>query len=102
MDNALPVLGFVVLAMFAIAMLVFHFSRAKSILEQWAEDNGYEIISSEQRWFGGAFWWRKSKGQEVYYVTVRTPDGQIRRGWVRCGGWFLGVLSDQTSVEWDD
>ena len=36
------VLGFVVLAMFAIAMLVFHFP-AKPILEQWAEEMDMQL-----------------------------------------------------------
>lgn len=102
MDNALPAIGFLVFVAFAVAMLIFHFSRAKSILEQWAETNGYELLSSERRWFGGIFWWRKSKSQEVYYVTIRTPDGRIRKGWVRCGGWFLGILSNQADVQWDE
>jgi hypothetical protein len=102
MDTAFPIFGIVIFVAFGVAMLIFHFSRAKSILEQWAETNGFELLSSERRWFGGTFWWRKSKGQEVYYVTIRTPDGQIRKGWVRCGGWFLGILSDQADVEWDE
>jgi hypothetical protein len=102
MDSAFPVIAVVVAVVFVAAMLVFHFSRAKSILEQWAERNGYEILASEHRLMGGRFWWRKSEGQEVYYVTIRTPEGQIRRGSVRCGGWFLGILSDQADVEWDE
>ena len=103
MDNALPAVVIVIFVAFAIVMLIFHFSRARSILEHWAEENGYEIVSSQRRWFGGTFWWRRSRGQEVYYVTIRTPAGQIRKGWVRCGGWFGGVLfSNQADVEWDE
>jgi len=103
MDNALPAIGFLAFVALVIMLWVLHFSRAKSILEQWAEENGYEILSSERRWFGGTFWWRRSRGQEVYYVTIRTPAGQIRKGWVRCGGWFGGVLfSNQADVEWDE
>jgi len=102
MHNAFPAIGMIALVAFVVVMLKFHFSRARSILEQWAETNGYEILSSERRWFGGTFWWRKSRNQEVYYVTIRTPEGQIRRGWVRCGGWFWGVLSDRADVEWDE
>jgi hypothetical protein len=102
MEQFLPVLVILAVVAFAVVTLVFHFARAKSILERWAETNGYELLSSERRWFGGTFWWRKSKGQEVYYVTIRTSAGQIRKGWVRCGGWFLGTLSDQADVEWDE
>ena len=79
--------------------------RAHKVAENvhvWAEENGYEILSSEHRLTGGRFWWRKSKGQEVYYITIKTSEGQTRRGWVRCGGWFLGVFSNQADVEWDE
>jgi hypothetical protein len=100
MHDIAPILGIVIFVALVVAILVFHFSRAKSILEQWAETNRYEIMSSEHRWFGGPFWWRKSGSQEVYYVTIRTLDGQMRRGWIRCGGWFLGVLSNHTDVQW--
>ena len=50
---------------------------------------------------GGPFFWTIGK-QEVYYVTIRTADGQIKRGWVRCGNWFLGVLVDEAQVRWDE
>jgi hypothetical protein len=102
MDAASVVLLMLIFAAFVIAIFVLRFSRAKSILEQWAETNGYQLVSRKYRWLGGAFWWRKSKSQEVYYVTVRTSNGQIRRGWVRCGSWFCGILSDQADVKWDD
>lgn len=103
MEQILPVFGIFLFVAFIVAMMAFHFSRATSILEQWAEENGYEILDRERRlmWFG-PFWWRKGKGQEVYYVTIRTPEGQVRRGWVRCGGWFLGILSNEAVVEWDE
>jgi hypothetical protein len=42
-----------------------------------------------------------SNAQAVYRVKVRTRDGRLRRGWVRCGGWLSGVLSDQVDVRWD-
>ena len=81
----------------------WHFSRAKAILNHWAQDNGYAILSSEQRWFRrGPFFFSTSEGQVVYYVTLRTPTGQERRGWVRCGGWWWGVLSDRAEVRWDE
>ena len=103
MDTVFIILLIFVGVAFAAAMMTFHFSRARSILEQWAEENGYEILDREHRWLRmGPFWWRKGKGQEVYYVTIRTSEGQVRRGWVRCGGWFLGILSNSAVVEWDE
>jgi hypothetical protein len=30
------------------------------------------------------------------------PVGRRRKAWVRCGGWFLGMLSDNVEVAWDE
>ena len=102
MEAIVPIFFISLFVIFVVGMMFWRYSRAEDILTCWAEDNGYEIVLSERRsfWRGPFFW--SSKGQEVYYVTVRMPDDQLRRGWVRCGGWFLGLLSDQAEVEWDE
>jgi hypothetical protein len=103
MEQSLPVLGILAFVALFVAILAFQYSQAKAILKYWAEANRYEIVSSQHTFMGGPFWWRKSRGQEVYYVTIRTSDGKIRRGWVRCGGWFWGVFgSNQADVQWDE
>ena len=51
--------------------------------------------------FRGPYFWTSSKGQTVYRVTVEVRGG-VRTGWVRCGGWWLGLLSDQAEVRWDN
>ena len=93
----------VIFVTFAILVVIWQFSAARKTLEQWANANNYEILSSEHRWLRmGPFWWSTSKSQQVYYVTIKTPDGQIRSGWVRCGSWFFGMLVDQADVRWDE
>jgi hypothetical protein len=83
--------------------LVWHFGRSGALLNQWAADNGYRIIRQEYRtFFKGPFFWTSTKGQTVYYVVVEGAGGNRRRGWVRCGGWWLGLLSDNVEVRWDD
>jgi hypothetical protein len=85
------------------AGLAWNFSRSRSILEQWASDNGYQILHSEKRTlFRGPFFWTSLTHQTVYYVKVRDPDGTIRTGWVRCGSWWLGLMSDKAEVRWED
>lgn len=87
----------------AVVALFWQFGRSQSILDRWAESNGYRLIDSERRWMRkGPFFWRSSKGQTVFYVTVEDRQGHVRHGYVRCGGWLLGLLSDQATVEWDD
>jgi hypothetical protein len=78
-------------------------SRSRSLLEGWATRNGYQIMQLERRYLcSGPFFWTTSKGQTVYYVTVRDDQGQVRSGFVRCGGWWLGLWSAKTDVRWDD
>ena len=102
MDGLAP-LFFIPFIIFAVGVLIWLHSRASDILTRWAQENGYEIVSSERCWlWRGPFWWRSSEHQAVFYVTVKTAGGQIRRGWVRCGDWFLGMFSDQATVQWDE
>ena len=80
----------------------WHFRRSRSLLERWAERNGYRIMAAEYRHvLRGPFFWTSSKGQTVYRVTVEVTGG-VRTGWVRCGSWWLGLLSDRAEVRWDE
>jgi len=77
--------------------------RSRRILESWAAENDYRILSSELRWVRrGPFLLTTSKNQVVYYVEVETSDGTVKRGWVRCGSWWRGVFVDKTEVRWDE
>lgn len=40
--------------------------------------------------------------QTVYRVTVEDGAGDVRRGWVRCGGFMVGLWSDKVQVKWDN
>jgi len=86
-----------------VVSLVWTRDRSLTILNDWARENGFRILSSERRYLRrGPFWWRTGKGQEVFYVTVEEETGEIRSGYVRCGSYFAGLLSSRADVEWDD
>ena len=34
-------------------------------------------------------------------VTVQDREGRVRSGYVRCGGFLFGLLSDRADVRWD-
>jgi hypothetical protein len=96
------IIGLAVVALVCMS-IQWHSSRSGAVLEKWAAENGFQIIHSEYRHFmRGPFFWTTSKGQTVHYVTVRTGSGKVRTGWVRCGGFFLGLFSDQAEVRWED
>jgi hypothetical protein len=107
MEDILPVATFVgsfaFFAGFIALVWMWHFKRSSYLLEQWAARNDFRILSRQYRFFfKGPFFWTSSRGQVVYCVIVLDSDGDTRKGWVRCGGWLLGLLSDRTEVRWDD
>ena len=97
------VAGVVLILFLAIASIAWHFRRSRSLLDRWAEGNEFRILQSEYRHiFRGPFFWTSSKGQTVYRVTVEDRAGNVRSGWVRCGGWWLGLWSDNVEARWDE
>jgi len=75
--------------------------RARSLLDGWARDRGFEILSLEHCWFfRGPFSWTSGK-QRVYRVRVRAGNGGVRNGYVRVGGWWFGLWSDDVEERWD-
>jgi hypothetical protein len=87
----------------AVLSLIWHFGRSDSILQKWAQQKGFHLVKQQYCWFfTGPFFWTSSRGQTVYFVTVVDEAGNQRNAWVRCGGWFLGLLSDHVDVAWDD
>ena len=93
----------IAVVLFVILVLVWQINRSRSLLEQWAAENNYRILAAQQRFLvRGPFFWTTSKGQTVYRITVQDPSGAQRTGWLRCGSWPLGLLSDRVQAKWDD
>ena len=103
MDSAAIVLVLIILLSLAIASIVWRGGRADSMLTDWAQSSGLRMLAAERRtFFKGPFFWTSTKGQMIFYVTVEETGGQIRHAWVRCGGYWLGMLSDNFEVRWED
>jgi hypothetical protein len=101
-ERVLGILVILLLAGFVGAVLYMQIRRAQTLLRGWAEEHGYEILEAEQRIFRkGPYVW-SARGQVVYRVWVRDGEGAERLGWVRCGSWFAGVLSDRVESRWDE
>ena len=101
MDSEMVVVAAFILA--AIGCWWWYLHRSMSLLRSWAERNDLTIVSSERRRFlRGPFFWRSGKGHCVFRVAVRDGAGRTRNGYVRCGSWLGGLLSDQVDVRWDD
>ncbi len=101
-DDRLPWIMLPIFFIAVAALMIWHFRKASSMLARWASENGYRILKKRYRWiFRGPFWWRLSDKMLVYRVTVKDAEGTVRRGWVRCGGGFMGLSNDQVAVVWD-
>jgi hypothetical protein len=83
--------------------LWWHHTRSAALLERWAEENGLTIVDRRLwRLFRGPFPWTTAKGQSVYRVTVVDSSNRERSGWVRCGSFAFGLVSDKVRVRWDE
>lgn len=77
--------------------------RQHQLVNLWMEEHGFELIECHRRLFwNGPFTFRTSKSQAVFRVKARDKSGVTQSGHVRVGGYFLGILSDQVTVVWDD
>jgi hypothetical protein len=102
-DGWVLVVVFAVIVVLGVLIIIWHFGRSDALLQQWAQRNGYRLLDHRYCWvFKGPFFWTTSKGQTVYRVTVEDEQGRRRSGWVRCGGWFMGLISDKVEARWDD
>ena len=83
---------FIVIPIIAV-ILFLTYSRARSILQTWAEENGYEILSASMRFLSrGPYSYTLLGKQWVFRVVVRANDGTTKTGYVKCGSFFWGVF----------
>lgn len=60
------------------------FARSRVLLKRWAADNGFELLEDDYRLARkGPFWWSQ-RGQVVYRVRIRDPQGQERGASAYC------------------
>ena len=96
-----------ILGPLAVALLVAQFvwrsRRKKTILENWAASQGFQLIECEERWLSrGPFFFTTARGQAVFRIVVQYPDGATATGWAKLGTWAFGLLSDAVNVSWDE
>jgi len=92
-SNPVEIVSYIFVAVVTVSAIVLMFvwisSRARSMLDQWARDNGFTIIRREYRHIAkGPFFWTSSDHQAVYYIVVRDSKGIEHSGYACCGGWF--------------
>lgn len=101
MEEILPFIGFISVVALLLWLNIACYGKAKRNVHEWAVRQGFTIIEMEQRLFQkGPFFWTSGKNQVVYYVVMKTPSGK-KGAYVRCGGFWSGLLSDSIEVKWD-
>jgi hypothetical protein len=87
-----------------IAYMAWYCHQSRSILKQWAEACGYKLLRVRRSFaLGGPFFGRTSKAQALFHVRLYDPElRRIRRAWVRCGGFWSGMSSDEVVVSWEE
>lgn len=99
--DSLAIVIFVVLISLVLGLNYLASRKARQLIHGWADACGYRILNLEFRWFRrGPFFWTSGKGQLVYYVVLMDQD-QRRQAFVRCGSFWLGMLSDNMDVRWE-
>jgi hypothetical protein len=91
----------VFLAIVALILLIWERRRVNKIVEEWVRSNSFTLLRLEHRYLRkGPYFWAASKSQEVVFVKVRDNFGQERSAYLRIGGFFSGVMSDNIDVTW--
>jgi type II secretory pathway pseudopilin PulG len=87
----------------AVVLILWFMKRSRFLLEQWAIHNDFVITRHQRRYYRrGPFLWKASNSQDVYYVTIWDRQSQkIRSGYVCCGSYWFGVITDKVTVIWD-
>ncbi len=82
-----------------------HYANARSLLQAWADVNGYKILHARQRsvFMPLGMLLSSSNGQVVYHVKVYDASVQrVRSAWVRLGTYWTGSMDgDAVQVKWE-
>jgi hypothetical protein len=81
--------------------ILWTYSRGPNLLEDWAQRNGFRLVSYQYQWFHKGPFWLASKDTKVYRITVVDPVGKFHTGWALCGNRLFGLWSNSVEVKWD-
>ena len=68
----------------AFAFFWYHARSSRKMVDEWAKGHRYELLSIKGCLFFCGPFGLSRRGYSVYYVTVKTRQGRIKEGWVRC------------------
>ena len=84
------------------ALVVWQRYRRYAILRQWEARQPYVWIEYKKRHYFKEPSLRDAFTRETFYqITAYNRKGRIRRGWLRCGSWWLGSFTNRIQVSWE-
>lgn len=82
--------------------VVYSKLRTDKIIDNWAKQSGYRVISAKRRWIDIGPHRRSLGYQTVMRVEVEDGQGRRRKGYLWCGSRMGGIFTDKTTIYWDD
>jgi hypothetical protein len=92
----------VMISLIGIGIHVAGNSKARDVVDMWADENHLQVVDKRYLQFGGKFFFSRSKAQRVYRVTVIDASGRQRVADVKCGGFMVGMLNESVNIRWHD
>jgi hypothetical protein len=94
-------------AMAFLALVVLYgvgpLARARYMLARWARSEGFRVLDTKRRVFNtGPFVWAWLGHAVVFWVVLEDREHRRRSGWVKCGRYWGGLLSNNVEVAWQD
>lgn len=89
-------------------MVVYQNNKARRMLEQWAAENGYQLMDMTRcGWNTGPFEAVSKRSPPVYRIALENERGRVREAWAVCGegGFRLDKLNPNPNlvvVVWDE
>jgi hypothetical protein len=84
-------------------MIRWQYSKADSMLDNWATQNNYKVLEKTDANVGDGPMGRRGASTFVKYrIKVQDPEGKIKTGIIILGNENTGVLSDEIKVNWDN
>ncbi|MDG3002276.1 hypothetical protein [Paludisphaera mucosa] len=86
-----------------LALIVWSARDVERRLRRWADEQGLTIVSQRlARFWRGPFFWKSTRTDYVYRLTVRDSDGRLAEGWARLPGLAVGPFGRWVQVRWVD
>jgi hypothetical protein len=97
-----PMVGVAAGLFYVIASTISGRKRAFELLDGWARDHRFVLLSARRRSFVPFWRWGGStSGYQFFRVTIRNGSGLVCRSWIRCSDFAHGN-PQSFEVIWDD